>query len=355
MRRSARLLAVFGLAVVAACAGSLEEPPLVFSSTWISEDAGWVLAADAGCSATCAAVVYRTGDGGETWEMVEGAEPRLDIDRGDEDVALEPHLRFANERDGWMVTPDLWSTHDGGVTWTLVELDGVVTSLETELGSVHAVVLDSTGFRIWTSPVTTDDFVPAPVVAPAGAGAAPSTDLVLADDRGWMVANNEVVTGGLILEDGAWSSFEPPCRDRFGPVELAASPTDVVALCNEGVAATVDAPGYHLYASDDGGVTFARELPLPDAARGAVFVLERPEEGALVLVTQENEAPATVSSTMVSSDDGATWNEPQPLTDGATEYLGFTTPTRGEVIVEDHLFLSGDRGLTWIEVLLPGI
>ncbi len=341
--------------MLAGCAGSLEEAPLVYSTTWISEDAGWVLVADGGCTATCAAVIYRTDDGGETWEILEGAEPRLDIDRRDGGLAIEPHLRFANERDGWMVTPDLWSTHDGGATWTLVQLDGVVTSLEAEEGSVHAVVLDSGGFRIWTSTVTTDDFVPAPVVAPAGDGPVPSTDLVLADDRGWLVVNNQVVTSGLTLADETWTSFDPPCRDRFGPVELAASATDVVALCNEGVTGTVEEPGLHLYASEDDGATFTRELPLPDLALGTEVVLQRPEEGSLVLVTQETEATRTSSSAVASSDDGSEWTEAAPLTEGVTKYLGFTTPTRGEAIVEDQLFLSDDRGVTWTPVLLPGI
>ncbi len=355
MRRSAPLLAAFGLIVLAGCAGSLEETPLVYSTTWVSEDAGWVLVADAGCTATCAAVIYRTTDGGETWETLEGAEPRLDIDRRDGDVAIEPHLRFANDRDGWMVTPDLWSTHDGGATWTLVELDGVVTSLEAEEGMVHAVVLDSDGFRIWTSPVTTDDFVPSAVVAPPGAGPVPSTDLVLADDRGWMTVNNEAVISGLTLEEGAWAPFDPPCRDGFGPVEMAASATDVVALCNEGVTGPVEAPGFHLYASDDDGATFTRELPLPDLALGTGVVVERPEEGVLVLITEETEANRTGSAVAASSDDGSEWTTPQPLTDGVTRYLGFTTPTRGEAIVADKVFLSDDRGLTWTELLLPPI
>lgn len=355
MRRSARLLALFAIVALVGCAGSLEEAPLVYSTTWISEDAGWVLVADGGCTATCAAVIYRTGDGGETWETVEGAQPRLDIDRRDGGLAIEPHLRFANERDGWMVTPDLWSTHDGGATWTLVELDGVVTSLEAEEGSVHAVVLDPAGFRIWTSPVTSDDFAPAPVVAPAGDGPVPSTDLVLADDRGWMVVNNEVATSGLTLEDGVWTPFAPPCRDRFGPVQLAASATDVVALCNEGVTGTVEAPGFHLYASEDDGETFTRELPLPDLALGTGVVAERPEEGGLVLVTEETEATRTTSASVASSDDGSEWTEPAALAEGATRYVGFTTPTRGEAIVADRVFLSDDRGVTWTEVLLPGI
>ena len=355
MRRSVLLPAVLALGLLAGCAGSLEEAPLVYSTTWISEDAGWVLVADGGCTATCAAVIYRTVDGGQTWEVLEGAEPRLDIDRQDDDPAIEPHLRFANERDGWMVTPDLWSTHDGGETWTLVELDGVVTSLETDEGSVHAAVLDPSGVRVWSSPVTADDFTPAPVVAPVGDGPVPSTDLVLAGGRGWMVVNNEVVTSGMILDDGAWTAFDPPCRDQAGPVTLAASATDVVALCNQGVAGPVDEPGFHIYASDDGGGTFTRELPLPDLALGTDVLLARPEEDVLVLATEETEATRVGTAVVASSDDGAGWTDPVPLTEGALRYLGFTTPTRGEVIAADRVFLTDDRGLTWTEVLLPGI
>ena len=73
------MLAV-GVLALAACTPPQTEPPIVFSTTWISDQTGWVLAADASCSSTCAGVLFRTDDGGQTWEEIDGLLPRLDLD-----------------------------------------------------------------------------------------------------------------------------------------------------------------------------------------------------------------------------------------------------------------------------------
>lgn len=353
MRRAILIVLTVGLLALAGCAPPQTEPPIVFSTTWISEDTGWVLAADASCSSTCAGVLFRTDDGGQNWVEVDGLLPRLQLDA--QSLALEPQVRFENERDGWITTPELWSTHDGGETWTQVDLDGPVSSLEASEGTVHAAVVDSSGVRVWTSPVDTDDFTPSADPATVGAGPVPSTELVVAGDRGWMVVNNRVVVSGLELLDGSWTAFSPPCLDRFGPVELVASSTDVVALCNEGVMGTVEAPGFHLYASDDEGETFTRELPLPDAARGSRFELRRPEEGVFVLVVESSQPAAPVAAATVSTDDGTTWSNPVEIGDGITKALVFASPDRGVVIVDDQVFQSVDGGLTWTELAVPEI
>ena len=306
-----------------------------------------MLAADAGRSSTCHAVLFTTDDGGETWETVEGVQPRLELDRWT--TELEPHVRFANERDGWMVTPDLWSTHDGGVTWDPVDLGGRVMALETANGSVHAAVLSSSGFRISTSPVDSDEFTAAPLVIPAGAGPEPTADLVLAGDHGWMMVGNLNSKGCASLSDGSWSEATHACRDPRGSVfVLAASfPTNVVAVCDE-----LDS-GLRLWASDD-GATFAREPPLPaERAWGAVFGLARPDDTSLMIVIQPTDD--LTMATTVSSDDGSTWSEPVDLADGVLEGLVFTSPDHGVAIVEDQVFESVDGGLTWTELALPGI
>ena len=346
------MLAV-GVLALAACTPPQTEPPIVFSTTWISDQTGWVLAADASCSSTCAGVLFRTDDGGQTWEEIDGLLPRLDLD-GDA-PELEPQVRFENERDGWVTTPELWSTHDGGETWTQVDLGGPVSSLEASEGTVHAAVLDSSGVRVWSSPVETDDFAPSSDTATIGAGPEPTTELVVVGDRGWMVVNNPVVVSGLELRDGTWTTFQPPCLDRLGPVAFVASPSDVVVLCNEGVTGAVDSPGFHLYATDDGGETFTRELALPDAARGSRFQLRRPAEGVMVLVVETSQPASPVATALVSTDDGATWSDPVEIGDGPTKELVVTSPDHGVVIVDDQVLQTVDGGLTWTVLAVPEI
>ncbi len=348
--RALRVPALLGLIVLAACVQSPDDRPLAFSTTWTSDDTGWVLAAHANCSSTCRAVLLATADGGRSWQEIDGTRPRLELDRWE--VELEPHLRFANERDGWMVTPDLWSTHDGGATWEQVDLPGRVLALETADGAVHAIVLEQDTLRMSSSEVGSDEFTTSPPVLPWGGVATPRVDLALAGGRGWSSVREATSTAVASLRDGVWTESAVSCRsERAAVFHIAASSAeDVVALCDERFS---DDTGFHLYASDDGGATFPRELPLPNGnAYGAVYELVRRGSSMLIVTLPGDNVPM---ATTVTSDDGATWTEPVDIGDVPLQDLVFTSPDRGVAIASHHLLATDDGGLTWTEVLLPPI
>ena len=82
------------------------------SVTFVSATQGFVLGAQTCTTGTCATLAS-TVNGGSTWTYV-GAVPAA-ITGSNPAVSK---VRFATKNDGWAFGPQLWSTHDGGRTWT---------------------------------------------------------------------------------------------------------------------------------------------------------------------------------------------------------------------------------------------
>src|SRR5438046_5745996 len=163
-------------------------------------------------------------------------------------------------------------------------------------------------FRIWSSTVGdallwTED----PLVVPVGAGPVPSIQLVLSGDRGWVVEVDRTVSAAAQLSAaGQWSTWSPPCANKFGPADLAASSaSDLVVTCQEhvwGGGAITPA----VYFSHDGGATATRHdapafgpVASPNASTAVVIGgpgLERTtDEGAtgnVVLTNKAQQRPA---------------------------------------------------------------
>lgn len=98
------------------------------SATFVSNQTGWVLgsAPCPGGKGSCDAIV-RTRDGGRTWRAIPAPATSPD------ELAT---LRFANTRDGFITGTQLWATHDGGATWTVVSGRPGVSALEAAAGRV---------------------------------------------------------------------------------------------------------------------------------------------------------------------------------------------------------------------------
>lgn len=321
------------------------------SATFVSADMGWVLGSVPCDAARCPAIV-RTDDGGTNWSSIGAPQTTVGSGPGPGLTATGiSALRFANPLDGWAFGPQLWATHDGGATWTQIAIGGVptgapVTALETAKGVVHAVVYDQAqDFRIATSRVGADEWHLADVRVEVGAGPVPQAQLVLSGTGGWVLENNRTVTAGARLESGTWKAWQPVCLDVVGPAVLgASSSSDLVAACDVGTLSTPQ--GDHIYASHDGGTSFAQtgtKTPL-DAATG----IASPSRSIIVVAGSDPKGTALVAS----YDGGQTWKTVSSSAGVSFADLGFTTPTQGIVITigqdgTSQMLMTHDAGRTW--------
>jgi photosystem II stability/assembly factor-like uncharacterized protein len=326
----------------------------VLSTSWISEQVGWALGAVPCTGGRCLSLA-QTGDGGATW--VPRQAPSVPPASATDALAAQK-VRFANLNDGWVFGPGLWATHDGGIHWARVTLPGAsgaeVSSLEAASGQVHAALLDGPKLRIESSPVGADAWQPSPLELSVGAGPVPSAQLVLQGNTGWLVEVNRVVVGGARLQGGRWTAWDPPCLDGGGPAVLASSnPSEVVAVCNEGLW-TGPEVAIRAYESADGGSTF-RRLPstLP---RGSDRDAGRPGPRSIAVAGATDAGRPTIVATF---DDGATWrNVWRGNARRVLRELGFTTAWQGVAVetssdgLGGRILMTHDGGRTWVPLRL---
>ncbi len=344
-------------------AGSAAAALSVESVTFVSTEEGWVLGT-LPCSAAreCIALL-RTEDGGQSWVAV--TPPPSYRSTGDGGVS---EVRFANSQDGWVFGPDLWSTHNGGATWTQTLIPGPastqyavarydsVASLETAAGLVYAVVSNgSPEFQIETSPIGVDAWTASSTTLQAGASGT-YIQLVLQGAAGWILENDRTVIGGAQLVGGQWVSWQPPCIQTNGPASLAASTLDdLIVVCNEGLWGPSALYGPHAYASTNGGGTFqlVSNQGLPGSNVGFPGGLASPSPDVAFQVGPDG--------LVVTFDGGATWStvDPYPAA-GYPTYVGFETSAQGVAIWTNDagatpigsLQMTFDGGHDWVPVTL---
>jgi photosystem II stability/assembly factor-like uncharacterized protein len=270
---------------------------------------------------------------------------------GDSGAPTAHGVRFANERVGYVYGSGLWSTHDGGASWREVALPGAgpdttVEAVEASSGVVYAVMATDRGYRIVSSPEGRDAWRLAPVVVPYGAGPVPKVQLVVQHTSAWLLENDRVVVGGARLTNGSWQPWTPPCLTAGGPATLAASsPTDLVAICQEGIWTGSSAPVARQHVSTDGGTTFTTSPgELPDPTTLDVSAVATAAPGTTVV--------AAGSGLYRTVDGGATWR--RVLAESAVGWndVGFTTTTQGIAVLAPsshpgELLMTTDAGRTW--------
>jgi photosystem II stability/assembly factor-like uncharacterized protein len=97
------------------------------SFTAIGELTWWLLGTRP-CGARACTTIVRTDDGGRRFVAMPASPAGAVSD-----------LRFADARDGFAFGPQLWATHDGGVSWHAVDVGGDVRDLAAGAGYVYAV------------------------------------------------------------------------------------------------------------------------------------------------------------------------------------------------------------------------
>ena len=129
--------------------------PVDFS--FLGHSVGWALGQH--CPDTCKPIMARTTDSGRSWH--ESPAPKGATISGDEPNAIR-HVRFGNLKNGWVFGPELHATHDGGKTWTKLNLAGEVYTLEEAKSTTWAIARDCSGgdcgFFLWVAPQDSDNF-----------------------------------------------------------------------------------------------------------------------------------------------------------------------------------------------------
>ncbi len=325
------------------------------SATFVSATDGWVLGKGTCSSGSCAAIM-RTADAGRTWTPIPAPAASI-VPGGGQGAPGISRLRFADARNGWAYGPDLWATHDGGVTWNRLTISGLpadaaVVALEAGNGSVHAVAFDGQGYRVATGPVGTDDFRLSALRVPVGAGPVPAVQLVLSGAAGWLLENDRTVVGGARLVNGTWVAWQPPCLNVVGPAYLAASSaTELAAACDVGLWSSPT--GSHLFISHDGGATFA------EAATAVPLTMSGQITAASPSVIVVGGTDATGAVLVATFDAGRTWSVVGRLGTADPVDLGFTTPTQGVVVATSGdapatFWMTRDGGRTWSAVGAAG-
>ena len=322
------------------------------SVTFVSLQTGWVLGGAPCQTGTCLALL-RTSDAGRTWSAVQAPPTAF----APATSPVGPYtgvseVRFADPRDGWAYGPDLWSTHNGGSTWTKAVL-GSVWSLEAASGLVHTVAVQSDNtVAIDTSPTSRDAWTRTGSLQ-IGAGPIPSADLVLQGSSGWVIENDRGVIGADHLVSRHWPAWRPPCATTGGQAVLSA-PTrfSLVAVCQQGIWGPPAPPAVRVYFSNDGGATFYRRgVALPGDPNSSGNVVGSPAPGVVV-----TDAFANNHAELIETFNGAaSWQIVAAISPLMVfTYLGFTSPMQGVALTTgagtSSLLMTFDGGRRWSTV-----
>ncbi|MFM2076277.1 MAG: hypothetical protein RJA49_167 [Actinomycetota bacterium] len=298
---------------------------------------GWLLGQPTGTSGLA---LYATVNGAN-WTEVTTPEPLLG-------------LEFADAQNGWMIgLAHVWSTHDGGATFTQVGaliggLDGNPPPIFVHDGFVYTlgyIATSDPGFRVFRSPVDHDDFSDTGVSFGQGAGPVADFSFAATGNSVFVVYNDRTVTGaGRIVNGTADTTWRPPAADQGGAVRLTSSGTG--PIYSFGQVGTWGGPALanKAFVSHDGGDTF-RPITLPP---------NEPNDGLTLAAIDEHTVMASTSKGVyASTDEGTTWtlrsNPP------STAAVTFQTPPIASAVVNDgtstQLWTSTDGGWSWTRTL----
>jgi photosystem II stability/assembly factor-like uncharacterized protein len=263
----------------------------------------WWLLGTAPCGGHSCTTVVETVNGGSSFTRIP-APPTTEVS----------NLRFADGSNGYAYGPQLWSTHNGGASWTQLPIGGEVDSLAIADGYVYAIVVSHGRASLMRSAVSADDWT-----ALSGLGHGYLSGL-------WIQGPTVVVQSGdrLFISNDQGNHFARKRGVRnAGDCSFDGGPQALWALCSRGMAPD------EILLSSDSGSTFRTATQVPDgplgtfAASGATAVVST--QGPLYRTTNGGASWAPVT---VQAAPGA----PVPNLPANWTYLGFSTPSHGVAI-----------------------
>jgi photosystem II stability/assembly factor-like uncharacterized protein len=344
------------------------------SVTFVSTSTGWVIG-QAGTPGHCGppnpnicTSVAATGDGGRTWHGVPA--PVTGAPDGATGVG---QVRSLDGVSGWAFGPQLYATHDGGLTWARIPTHEMrVTGLETVNGVAFAIwahcagtgpdfAASCTSFSLYSSPADRDHWAPVPGATGLSvlAGAAASAQLVLTGARGYLLAPGGQLISGPVTSHATWrpvttSSGVPvsmPCvpdaaESGGHPLAtmLAATGPGLALLCaSQGRG---DTQAKTLCYSADGGRTWKSTGPVP--TRGIAMSLSGTPDGRVMLATSDG----IDVSTSALGNGTVGWRTARGAgAPGGYSYVGMTTSAQGVAVPAnvglDAVWFTYDGGAHW--------
>jgi photosystem II stability/assembly factor-like uncharacterized protein len=165
------------------------------SATFVSADQGWVLGTASCATAPCTSIV-RTNDDGATWAGIPAPTDGPENPQSGSIISSGvSEIRSADNLNGWVFGPDLWSTHDGGEAWSDHVGTGAtrVVDLESSGGDVYVVTEQCSGQastrpgQLWRGANATDTLQSVATVNLAPEEGDAGSILVIHDTTGYLV------------------------------------------------------------------------------------------------------------------------------------------------------------------------
>lgn len=271
------------------------------SFTAIGEYTWWLLGT-APCGRRSCTTIVRTTDGGPQFTRI-AAPPTSGVSE----------VRFADSSDGYAVGPQLWSTHDGGRTWTQQHLGTTVGDLAIADGYVYAIAYGHDQSHLMRSVVGADRWA---TLSDVGNGYLSSL---------WVQGTTVIVQSGshLLVSGDQGIQFRRRRGVRHaGDCAYDGGPGALWALCSTGMAPDDIVLSYDL------GNTFSTAAQVPNGPIDAFAAAS----GTTAVASGQGPL-------YVTTDSGASWKRVAAPPANWT-YLGFTDATHGVAI---GLFGTGKR------------
>jgi photosystem II stability/assembly factor-like uncharacterized protein len=350
------------------------------------------------CTAKTCASLRSTHDAGSSWGAVplpEELERSLKLASwgtyGTDGATVAVH--FADATNGWIygtipapVTPTstspnwvsrLWSTHDGGVTWSQVRLDplsltsGVIQmATHGEWTYLFGASFDKGRAYLLATRSNSDQWKSksnARLGIPAG-GSQLEGAFTFEGSSGWFVAGNDrgLTASARLMGNGSWGAWNGPSFEHFGASMTPIAPVTSRILLAEGQSsgfvyppASSVPPGWNngaswLFISCDAGATFKPLRQLSSSYQATYSTVPGvpavPEPGTILLQRISKSAFQLICST----NWGRTW---RVVLDHPVSQVVFTSRTTGFAIVQVgssetafSLFRTIDSGNNWIRI-----